>query len=359
MRFDRIKISNFRNISSAEVNTEAEDIVLTGTNGQGKTSFIEAVYNLCYGSSFRTSFLREEIKHGTDSFFISGEYKNEYGGKEAVSIGFGRGKRVITVAGREVKDRKELIYLFPCIAFVHSDIDFVTGEPEVRRRFFDQMMTLHSPAFFDELRLYRGILMQRNAAVKLGDTELLHLYDKRLVRLGLGIMKERAAAVYDFNQIFPPLFSQISGVGMRIDISYQPSWGAFGTAEEIEEYLMSTTERDLKLQTTTSGTHRDRFTVMSPMGQFQNIGSTGQIRLCSILLRVAEAAYFRKMTGTKPIMLVDDVLLELDQEKRAAVLSSLSGYSQAFYTFLPGESYFSEKRGIGYDVAGGEFRCQE
>ena len=358
MRFEKIRISNFRNISSAEVNTDAEDIVLTGLNGQGKTSFLEAVYNLCYGSSFRTSYLREEIRSGADSFFVSGEYTNSYGEKESVNIGFGRGKRVITVGGREIKDRKELIYLFPCIAFVHSDIDFVKGEPELRRRFFDQMMSLHSPAFFDELRMYRAILSQRNAALKLGDSELAGLYDKRLVRLGIGIMKERAAAVYDFNQIFPPLFSEISGTGFSVEISYKPSWGEFGTAEEIERYLTETIERDLKLLTTSSGTHRDRFTVMSPMGPLQSVGSTGQIRLCSILLRVSEAAYFRKMTGTEPILLVDDVLLELDAGKRAALLSHLKGYSQAFYTFLPDEKYFGERRGIGYEVEGGVFRCQ-
>ena len=359
MRFEKIRISDFRNISSAEVVTGAEDIVLTGANGQGKTSFLEAVYNLCYGSSFRTAHLKEEIKYGSDSFFISGEYVNEYGESESVNLGFGHGKRVITVGGREIKDRKELIYLFPCIAFVHSDIDFVKGDPETRRRFFDQMMSLHSPAFFDELRMYRAILSQRNAALKLNDRQLAHIYDKRLIRLGLGIMKERAAAVYDFNQLFPPLFSEISNTDMRIDISYQPSWGSFGKAEEIEQYLVETEERDIKLQTTTSGIHRDRFTVMSPMGPFQNIGSTGQIRLCSILLRVSEAEYFRKMTGNKPILLVDDVLLELDSEKRAVLLSKLSGYSQAFYTFLPDEKYFAKRRGIGYEVREGGFSCVE
>ena len=114
--------------------------------------------------------------------------------------------------------------------------------------------------------------------------------------------------------------------------------------------------RDMKMMTTTSGIHRDRFSVMSQSGPFSSIGSTGQIRLCSILFRISEAKYFTEKTGKKPILLIDDVLLELDDRKRALLLSELDGYSQAFFTFLPRESYFGEKRdSIVYSVSNGEF----
>ena len=185
------------------------------------------------------------------------------------------------------------------------------------------------------------ILMQRNAAIK-GNPGLMHLYDGRLAALGLEIMSMRAAAVYDFNQIFPELFRRISGTGMDLEIRYQPSWSGMTSADEIEDYLASTEERDLKMLSTTSGIHRDRFSVMYGNIPFSSIGSTGQIRLCSLLFRISESLYFSKMTGRKPVILLDDVLLELDDTKRSMLLSELSGYSQAFYTFLPRERYFSD-----------------
>ena len=181
------------------------------------------------------------------------------------------------------------------------------------------------------------------------------VYDDAYNR-ALEIMKERAAAVYDFNMIFPSLFRKISESGMDLDIRYQPSWGDFQSESEIISYLEDTEERDLKMMTTTSGIHRDRFSVMSPSGPFAAVGSTGQIRLCSILFRISEARYFTKMTGKQPVLLIDDVLLELDAAKRSMLLSELDGYSQAFFTFLPRESYFgSERDALTYNAVNGSF----
>ncbi len=354
MRFKEISINNFRNISSVSAQTDAEDIVLVGTNGQGKTSFLEAIYMICYGSSFRTQHLKEVIKYDEEAFSVSATFENDHGEIEKIVTSFSEGKRRIAIDGKEVKDRKELIYHFPCIAFIHEDISFIKGEPEERRRFFDQMMSLHSPLFFDYTRSYRAVLMQRNAAVKTGDKSLISLYDNRLALYGIEIMKARAEAVYSFNEIFPLLFKKVSGLDIDLEIKYQPSWSSMTNNNEIETYLKDNVERDIILKTTTSGVHRDRFTVMSSYGPFSQIGSTGQIRLCSIIFRIAEAEYFRKMTGKKPILLIDDVLLELDDEKRARILSNLDSYSQAFYTFLPREKYFGEdKEALYYEVKDG------
>ena len=246
MKFRKVSLSNFRNISSASLETDAEDIVLTGMNGQGKTNFLEAIYILCYGSSFRTSHLKQAVMHGEEGFTLSADFENEYGETERITTSFYEGKRKILLDGKEITDRKELIYRFPCIAFTHEDIDFIKGEPDTRRRFFDQMMSLHSPLFFDNSRSYRIMLMQRNAAIKTNPS-LIHLYDERLASIGLDIMAARAAAIYDFNKIFPELFRKISGTDMELEIKYQPSWSDMTEKDEIVSYLESTEERDLKM----------------------------------------------------------------------------------------------------------------
>ncbi len=337
MRFNKVSYTNYRNIFSDSIEIDSENILLYGSNGQGKTNILESIYILCYGSSFRTSALKECVKYGEDGFVISGEYKDEdESGKITVSY-YDRNRKII-IDGKEIKDRKTLIYQFPCIVFCHEDINYIKGEPEYRRKFFDQMMCLYSPSFFDNLRCFRSILSQRNAAVKCDDSSLISLYDERLAYYGLEIVKERVKATEEFNKIFPSLFSYISGTDYQLSVSYQPSWKD-ETVESIVDYLRENVERDKKMGTTTSGPHRDRFSVMSQYGIFNQMGSTGQLRLCSLIFRIAEARYFTSLTGKKPILLIDDVLLELDPVKRGLLLSSLPEYSQAFFTFLPNEEY--------------------
>ena len=183
---------------------------------------------------------------------------------------------------------------------------------------------------------------------------MIFLYNERLARLGMEIMEERTAAVYEFNRIFPSLFSEISGTDLTLSVVYQPSWKDAGSVEEIIKELEDTVERDKKMNTTTSGIHRDRFVVMSQYGPFAQIGSTGQLRLCSLIFRIAEAIHFSTKTNRKPMLLLDDVLLELDSEKRGKVLSSLPPSSQTWCTFLPDENYNEKgENSINFSVRNG------
>ena len=344
MRFKEIKYQNFRNIADRSINTDSDNIILEGINGQGKTNILESVYLLSYGSSFRTSNIKEAVTHQKESMHLWASACDDDGQIRKVEYIFKEGKRKIFLDGKEVKDRKDLIYSFPVIVFSHEDINFIKGEPECRRRFFDQTFSLYNPLYLDSLRRYRHILSQRNAAIKANQISLLSLYDERLVKYGLEISREREEGVKNFNTIFPSLYKSISGTDKEIYIKYTPSWRELKNRDEILSYLESTRDRDARLQTTTSGIHRDRFTVYDENGPFVQTGSTGQVRLASILFRLAEARFYSKMTKKKPILLIDDVLLELDSIKRASFLSQLDNYSQAFFTFLPNESYFEGKK---------------
>lgn len=356
MRFESLKYRNFRNIGSLEFNTSASDVVLEGVNGQGKTNILESIYALSYGSSFRTQNFREMIAFGQSEMFLSGVVLTDDGDRRLIEYSIRDGKREIFLDGKKIQDRKEIIYSFPCIVFSHEDIDFIKGEPENRRRFFDQTFSMFDPAYLDELRRYRLILNQRNAALKNGQYSLIPLYDGRLALYGLNIMNARRQGIEGFNSLFSALYKKISRTEKNLTINYQPSWKDLDGIDDIISYLDSTRERDIKMNTTTSGIHRDRFTVYDEMGPFVQTGSTGQVRLASLLFRVAEARYFTEKTRKYPILLLDDVLLELDTVKRASFLNELSGYSQAFYTFLPRENYFdgSEKTVLRYIVKEGK-----
>lgn len=361
MLVKKIVLDGFRNIRDRQIDTSAKQIILTGENGQGKTNVLEAVYMLCYGTSFRTQNIKELVTHGRESFYLCSVFEDSQGLERKAEVIFSDGKKHIRLDGKDIKDRKELIYCLPCIVFSHDDIEFVRGEPENRRRFFDQTMTMYDPVFFDDLRRYKLILKQRNAAIKDQRTELLDIYDQKLASYGLQIMKSRRAVADSFSAIFPDIYNAVSLEDRGIEISYRPSWNEELGEDGIIEKLESQRDVDLKMNTTTSGPHRDRFLINDRNGLFTSSASTGQMRLASLVFRSAQAAFYRQKTGKNPIFLIDDVLLELDSQKRARYLSFLGHYNQAFFTFLPEEKYFGsmfdmeESQTLMYTVREGSF----
>jgi DNA replication and repair protein RecF len=342
MKFRSVGFKHFRNLEDTLISTDSSQVVLVGKNGQGKTNFLEALYTLCYGSSFRSSQSNVMCKHSFSTFSLSAVVETDDNIQSTLYFNYSSQKREIRIDGKEIKDRKELIYNIPCIVFSHDDIEFVRGTPDHRRRFFDQTMSMYDPLFFDDLRQYRSVLKQRNAALKEQYYSLLPMYNQKLAESGLRIQTQREQMVKEFNLVFPNLYNIISQNSSNIHIDYKPSWRNCETVDQIIEKLESHRESDIRMNTTISGIHRDKFIVYDDNIYFSESGSTGQMRLASLIFRIAQMHTYRKKTQKKPILLIDDVLLELDIEKRGRFLKELNGYSQAFFTFLPKEQYFSD-----------------
>jgi DNA replication and repair protein RecF len=379
MGFTSITTYSYRNLHDQKVPLKARRIFLVGENGQGKSNFLEAVYLLSYGSSFRTRRENELISHGKREMALNGRYirpeeenvegtvafklgcntgggpANESSGAGSPSSGSGAREKSIELDGKRVQDRKQLIAHIPAIVFSHDDIYFVNGPPERRRWFFNQTMSLFDPMFIDTLRDYSKILKMRNLALKEQRTDLIPVYDQQLAAAGIEIQRRRAAVVREFNRVVAPIFAEVSTISEPLSIEYRPSWPQGGGAsaadpgeardssspglDRICEYLAEKREQDLLYGTTSSGPHRDRFVFRLAGGDFARIASTGQLRLMSLILRIGQCRYFSQKTGRRPILLLDDVLLELDGERRRRFLAQLPEYEQAFFTFLPDEKY--------------------
>ena len=280
----------------------------------------------------------------------------------------GRTKQ-IELDGKPVDDRKEIVSNIPGIVFCHDDIAFVTGAPEMQRWFMNQTQSLVEPGFIPELRRYSRILRSRNAALKDRRIELLDVLDQQLVESGLPLQVRRADLAQRFNATLTSLFGFVFGEERELELTYSPSWnepdddpepadpdkppGLDGRAgaEDLEaasvrlrERLARDRRRDLDLRTSTRGPHRDRFPFRLDGRLLADIGSTGQLRLVSLILRVAQAQLLSRVTGRLPVLLLDDVLLELDPARRARFVEALPEYEQAFFTFLPDEQYARFRR---------------
>jgi DNA replication and repair protein RecF len=333
--FEQVRFYQFRNWGDEPVELgQAREVVLTGENGQGKTNFLEGIYLLCYGSSFRTKNEKKLCLHGTQEFSARGRGMFS-GASTEVSVKLTPLRKEIVVNGEPVRDRKELVRQLPCVAFTHEDYQFVSGGPEFQRYFFDQTLSLFDVLYIDTLRHYRKILKIRNVLLlQRFDPLAMDVYEQQLVSAGLEITRLRREAVDAFNPLFSHLFSEISGLSGDCRLRHQPSWKE-DDASVVAHRLAETRDQDARLGFTATGPHRDRFSFQLAGRNFADHASTGQVRLLSLLLRIAQATLSLEKTGRRPLLLLDDVLLELDGERRRRVLAHLPAFDQAFFTFLP------------------------
>jgi len=341
MGFTFLRTVAFRNLLDAETDLRGKDVFLVGENGQGKSNFLEALYFCSYASSFRGSKDKELVKTGKKDCsaslsVVDALYSN-------VSVAFKDQKKVITLDGKRVEDRKELLSVAPAIVFCHEDMEFVAGSPEKRRWFFDQTRSLWDPLYLEDLRKYRHILKSRNSLFR-GEGRLdsqaaatLDALDPQLARYGLELTAKRRETAAEFSAVFEPLYREITGLA-GIGVKYQPSWKE-ESLEAVLSHLLEKRDADASMGVSLSGPHRDRYIFTREGEEFSAKASTGQRRLLALLLRVAQARAFTGKTGKKPVLLLDDVLLELDGEKRRKFLLAMPEYEQAFYTFLPGEPF--------------------
>jgi DNA replication and repair protein RecF len=334
MRFVSLRLTGFRNLADAEVSVCSKNVFLVGENGQGKTNFLESVYFCSYASSFRGIKDADLIRSGNKDCSVIANIENSFNEKIIVKIE--DGKKSVQIDGKN-SDRRELLSISPSIVFCHEDMEFVSGTPEKRRWFFDQSLSLYDSLYLDDLQKFRRVLKIRNTILKDGNFSMLDVIDPQLIQYGISLMKKRQEAANNFSEIFGPLYEKVSGIN-GISVSYVSSWKE-ENADSLLQILEDRRQSDIQMKTSLSGPHRDRYVFYRNGAEFSGKASTGQRRLLALLMRIAQAKRYTEMTGKTPILLLDDVLLELDPEKRKNFFTVMPQYSQAFFTFLPEEPY--------------------
>ena len=358
MPFVHVRLSSFRNLADAEVGVDAERVFLVGENGQGKTNFLEALYYLSFGSSFRGPVDGAAARRGSAGFALSCACRGAEGMPEdEIRVAWEEKAKDIRLNGKPVRDRKALVELNPAVVFCHEDFAFAAGEPERRRFFFDQTAGLVSPGYIDTLRDYKRILRQRNAALRDNRHGLLEALDLQLAGRGIELREARTALQAAFDGRFATRYESVSLLGAELRIRYRPSWPPELDIEGVLARLRGKRPEELALGTSLSGPHRDRWSFASEGRDFAATASTGQLRLLSLTLRMVQAEHYSAETGRLPVLLLDDVLLELDRSRRRRFLELLPPSGQAFFTFLPGESWEDYRTGstLVYDMADGRF----
>jgi DNA replication and repair protein RecF len=306
--------------------------VFIGANGQGKTNLLEAVAMLALSSSPRARRELELVGPVAPASRIEAEVERRGTAVElsiTLNIEGERARRVIEVDGAR-RRAYDLPGHFRVTLFWPDDLGLVKAGPELRRRFLNQMLVQVEPGYARALSGLRRVLEQRNSLLKkiaAGDEggDVLEAWNQEFVRLGGEVAAARAEAVRELQPEAARRHAEIAP-GERLEIRYE------GPPGDLAEAVHNSLAEDLRRGSTTIGPHHDDIRLLLDGQEARAYASQGQQRTAVVSLKLAEAALMTRRTGERPVLLLDDVLSELDGERRAALLSQVGGDGQVVIT---------------------------
>ena len=321
-----LTLRDFRGYHDARVELGGGLTVVTGPNGAGKTNLLEGLYFACTGRSCRTSNEREVVKFGAGTARTVLTCQAEDGLHE-LSVGFSPGQpKAMRVDGASVERLLDVSTRPLVSVFLPDRLELVKGAPTLRRAHLDQFVAALWPARSATRRAYGQALAQRNALLARirsgrGSRESLASWDAQLASHGLALMEDRRRAVATLLEPFARLGAEL-GLDGEPTVSYRPR-SAASTAEELAGELSERIESDLERGFTGHGPHRDDLATGHAGHDLRTYGSQGQQRLALLSLLLAEREVIAAHRPAPPVMLLDDVMSELDRDRRQALVDLL------------------------------------
>ena len=303
-----------------------------GANGQGKTNLLEAVAMLALSASPRARREHELVGPVGPGSRIEAQVSSGTSTRElsiSLDIEGDRTHRTIEVDGQR-RRAFDLPGNFRVTLFWPDDLGLVKAGPEMRRRFLNQMLVQVEPGYARALAGLRRVLEQRNSLLKRiaggeGGEDMLEAWNEELVRVGSEIAGARAKVVRELEPEAARCHAQIAA-GERLEVAYE------GPPENFAEAVHNSVAEDLRRGSTSVGPHRDDLRIVLDGQDARAYGSQGQQRTAVVSLKLAEAAMIERRTGERPVLLLDDVLSELDGERRASLLQEVSAGGQVIVT---------------------------
>ncbi len=335
MLVTRLLLRDFRSYQAAEVRLGPKLTVVHGRNGAGKTNLVEALYLACTGRSCRTSNEREAIRFGAKVARVEVEAEGSEGARTLSVALEAAGARHARIDGRPV-DRLLDEPDRPLVAvFMPDRLALVKGAPSVRRAHLDQVVAALWPSRAETRRAYARALTQRNALLGrvragLASAASLPAWDGELARHGIALMDDRSSAIGGLAPDFEARAAEL-GLEGEVGLVYRPRSKA-ATPSELAAELAERMAGDVQRGHTAHGPHRDDMAMLHGHRELRTYGSQGQQRLALLSLLLAERDALARTRDAAPLMLLDDVLSELDPDRRARLLALLGEGGQAVVT---------------------------
>lgn len=341
MRIEHLKLTNFRNYSSLDLDFNNNVNIIIGDNGKGKTNILESIYVLSLTKSNRFGIEENLIKYGEEIARIEGLIKkDDLIKKQEVHIN--KRKKQIFINNKEMHRIRDYISNFCVISFTPEDLEIIKGSPNIRRNMINiDISQLHN-SYISYLNEYNQIIKIRNEYLKKmnidGNTDIryLEVVNSQMIEKGIKIYKYRYDFFKKINVLLPKIFKKLSNIE-NIEIKYETNvdFDDFDY-EKIKKNYEIKIKKNFKIElmqgVTLVGPHRDDFSFLLSSKDMKSFASQGQQRLAIIALKIAEIYLFKEEKGEYPVLLLDDIFSEIDCKKRNKIISFLLKDIQSIIT---------------------------
>lgn len=312
----KITLKNFRNHETFNLDIKSPFVYIHGDNGSGKTSILESIYFCSTTKSHRTSDEKEMIKK--NQLFAQVVIKDDDQTYEIVVSKLGKRTKINHVEKRKLS---EFIGHLNVVMFAPNDLELIKGAPTIRRNFLDLELLQVDKKYLHHLNRYKQALKQRNSLLKKVDIKddytFLNILGDQLYEEGILLISERNKFITELNQYFISNYQRFSP--HQVEIIYKPDQDDLG----FKKHLSKQQKQDILYQTTLAGPHRDDFFISFNGFDSKTYASQGETRLIVIALKLALLDWIEFKTKRKVVLLLDDVLSELDQQKQDIFLKTL------------------------------------
>ena len=347
MKISRISLQHYRNIELARLEFDPDrPTFFVGSNGQGKSNLLEALGLLTAVRSFRTHELSPLVQHQQKQARVLYEIVQSDGDNTSVELQLASRKRTVLVDEMPVVRMADFVGLFPSVVFAADDTQLIKLSPQARRRFFDLLFSVVDGKYLEALQAYHRGLKERNNALKgKMDRAVISAYDKLLARWGLFLIGRRQEWIAQFSPLFESNYTKISDsevgkIQLRTSLEVD-------SEEAYLEKLKKTFERDSILGSTNSGPHRDDYLFEVHELGAKTHGSDGQQRSVVLALKLAQIELIEKVLKRKPIVLLDDILGELDDDRKARFWNV---FDHGCQVFASGTSLPNNRPGMKWQI---------
>lgn len=321
--------------------------LISGHNAFGKTTVLEALYCLMCGRSFRTNRLGELIQEGAHELSIEANFI-KHGVHQRLFFAYNGKDRQIIYNSSPLTSLSSLLGILPGVLMTPDDVDLVKGSPQRRRYYLDLQLSQSDPLYVRYLSRYVKAVQQRNFLLRQKDLSTLSVWEQEMATAAAYIVSQRAKAVSELNSRVVASYRLISGDHSKFEIHYLTSLPPEENIETLKERLaqrwMQQRPKELERGETISGPHRDDLKLFINGKTAREHGSEGEQRSCVIAMKLAEWHRLNAMCEEPPMLLIDDVGIGLDANRRSRLLEQSLINGQLFLTSTQAISSASNKQ---------------
>jgi DNA replication and repair protein RecF len=318
-----ISVFQFKNYFHQEFRFTERIIGICGRNGVGKTNLLDAIHYLCFTKSYFSRQDQQNILKGHDGFRIEGHFNLNDKAEKAVCILRETGKKEFSVNDELYTKFSRHIGRYPCVIIAPDDVQLIIGGSEERRKFIDTLLSQLDHDYLQALINYSKILQQRNSFLRSfndgfgKDLSVLDILDEQLFREGTVIFEKRRDFLFRFLPIVKQLYNDISQRYENMTLFYETEMHQ----TSLDDLLKHNRQKDLMLQRSSGGVHRDDLSFTLGDQNFKSIASQGQRKSLLFALKLAEMEILREEKHFSPLLLLDDVFEKLDEERISNLLA--------------------------------------